>query len=252
MSNGIVQVQLIGGFGNQLHQYCAARAYAEEIGAKLEVPAGWLGIHAFEVPESPYTCELSPMNDGNCGGDPALSIIANWGKTDIRLGGYFQSQNWIDKLSKAKLQSWLKVRPFHLARCPRPRYRYAAAHLRQGDYINHPLFANITRESYVVACAEHGITEELIWIEQDQAAPGYDQPIPFLPDFLRLMQADVLLRANSTFSWWAGALSNGVVYSPVVDDHVGKCDVKFVKGNWPRIAHTDRVGVIVTDLHLPD
>ena len=88
------------------------------------------------------------------------------------------------------------------------------------------------------------------WISLDspRIIEGIPSEFSFLPDFVALMQADVILRANSTFSWWAAALSNARVLAPIVGDLCGKQDVSFVEGNWPRCAHTDRTGVQITDL----
>jgi hypothetical protein len=66
--------------------------------------------------------------------------------------------------------------------------------------------------------------------------------LEFMRDFMDLYNADVLFRANSTFSWWAGTLGNAKVYSPIVDGLTGhQKDVKFVEGNWPRCVGLDTV-----------
>jgi hypothetical protein len=60
--------------------------------------------------------------------------------------------------------------------------------------------------------------------------------ISFIPDFMKLHFADYLFRANSTFSFWAGFLGYGEMYSPVYDfpDYGSKVgidiDVEFVPG----------------------
>ncbi len=74
---------------------------------------------------------------------------------------------------------------------------------------------------------------------------GYE----FLRDFFALYNADILFRANSTFSWWAATLGNAQneVYSPVVEGLVGyQNQVKFVKGNWPRCVSMNSV----SDYHI--
>jgi hypothetical protein len=255
--NGIIQAHLFGGWGNQLHQYVAARAYAEYIGAQLEAPE-WLGRKVFGLNDPYWSCELPRLNDG-CGGHPP-TLDWDSGQTNIQLSGYFQLQNWVQRLSRTKVKAWLQIQPSWLqihayVSGPKPQW-YAAAHLRQGDYIGHPMYANVSTEAYRAACVEHHIPlDKLVWVAQDTRAqnPIFEaEGLHFLADFITLAQADVILRANSTFSWWAAALSNAEVYAPVVGDHVGWYDAPFVKGNWPQVAHIDRVGVLITDLYLPD
>ena len=250
--NGIIQAKLVGGFGNQLHQYVSARVYAASIGAELEVP-DWAGKVIFGLTEPGWSRELPEVNDGGCGCPPALA----WGQTNIRLGGYFQFQRWVGLLRRSDLRSWLAIEPEWVERCRDviPRGPYTAAHVRQGDYIGHPLYANVSEASYARACAEHGLTIDE-WVRQDspRRVAGLDARLHFLPDFLVLMHAATLLRANSTFSWWAAALADPrqEIYAPVVEANVGKFDANFVRGNWPRCADTSRTGPCVEDLHLPD
>ena len=59
-----------------------------------------------------------------------------------------------------------------------------------------------------------------------------------------------------SFSWWAGVLTNGIVYSPLVRDKTGLQNIEFVNGNWPRMVDTSvndrRAGEISEDLILPE
>jgi hypothetical protein len=232
--NGIIQVKFAGYFGNQLHEYVACRKYAEILGAKLEVP-DWEGRHIFGLLDPVWSCDLPERN-----GDESFE----WGDTNIRLSGYFQLQKWIGLLSRVELRRWLVVRPEIIDVCPMRGGSYTAAHMRQGDYVGNPFYANIPERSYLRACEEHGLVIDT-WAKQN--SPRYMQGIPdFLPDFLMLMRATVLLRANSTFSWWAGALGDGDVYAPVVTDHVGEYDADFIRGNWPRCMRA------ADDLRLPE
>lgn len=233
--NGIVQIKLIGGFGNQIQQYAVARKYAESVGAEFEVP-DWVGRDIFGLTDRFYSRELPETSD------PVF------GQTDIRLSGYFQTQRWVETLSRAQIHRWLVVRPELVEACQIPVSQYTAAHLREGDYIGNPFFANIPERSYFRACEEHGLTLDT-WARQSM--PRHVRGVyDFLPDFLVLLRASVLLRANSTFSWWAAALGDADVYAPVVTDRVGEYDADFVRGNWPAIAGRERCGV--DDLHLPE
>jgi len=244
----IVQVQLMGGLGNQLHQYCAARKYAEIHGATLEVPE-WAGRHIFGLSEEPgFSCDLPEVSDGNAG----PSNVIREGQVDVRLGGYFQSQNWIDRLSREEIKRWLQVEPKWLDLCGRGSHQLVA-HVRQGDYLGHDCYANIPERSYVRACEEHNLPIVCMrWVRQDQPRiiRGVPGSFSYLPDFLTIMQAEVILRANSTFSWWAAVLSDAQIFAPVVEDYVGEYDASFIEGNWPRCADKARTGISITDLHL--
>jgi hypothetical protein len=236
--NGTVQIRFMGRFGNQIQQYVVARKYAESVGAELEVP-GWVGRDIFGLTDRAYSRELPETSD------PSL------GQTDIRLSGFFQTQRWVGTLSRSEIRRWLVVRPELLESCSIPTERYTAAHLRQGDYLGNPFFANVPQRSYLRACEKHGLTLDA-WAREDipRHVRDIDDSYSFLPDFLVLLRASVLLRANSTFSWWAAALGDADVYAPVVTDHVGEYDADFVRGNWPAIAGHERCGV--EDLHLPE
>lgn len=59
--------------------------------------------------------------------------------------------------------------------------------------------------------------------------------VEFLPDFMTLYHADYIFRANSTFSFWAGLIGHGKMFSPILDfpDYggvVGRVNVDFVPG----------------------
>jgi len=250
---GIVQAQLLGGLGNQMHQYAAARKYAEIHGAKLEAPE-WIGRRLFGLDDPHYSCELPVFNDG---GSSDTASAVKWGQTDIRLGGYFQFQRWVGLYSRQELKGWFQIQRQWLDACPAvaPGW-YAAAHARQGDYIGHPMYCNVNARAYYQACEQYQIPwARLIWVRQDHPwrLPVFDAAQLWdIPDFITLVRARIILRANSTFSWWAAVLAadDAVVYSPVVEDLTGDHVVPFVLGNHPRCAHTSTVGVTVTDLHL--
>jgi hypothetical protein len=62
---------------------------------------------------------------------------------------------------------------------------------------------------------------------------------PFLQDFLKMIFARRLFRANSSFSWWAAFLAKGQVYSPVLRDRIDypterqEIQCEFEEGNEP-------------------
>ena len=247
--NGIIQVQFVGRLGNQLQQYCSMKAYALSIGAEFET-APWWGREVFvNATEPDYSCELPGVNDGACGHEPSLQEE----QTNVRVSGYFMMQRWAGLLSRVQCREWLQINPSMIEACgPKIKPWYMAAHVRQGDSIGSEMYCQVKESSYLRACEKHHLPiEHLVWVRENE--PRIIPGIPhWLPDFVTLARSDILLRANSSYSWWAAMISTGKVFSPVVEDRVGPREVEFVEGNWPRIADTNRTGVKVEDLYVRD
>ena len=243
MTKPVIGISFIGGFGNQLFQYAFARSYAEVHHATLLTPS-WIGQRIFEITNPPLNYTLPSAG---------FDEIPN-GRTNIVLHGYFQSQTAMNLLSKSKLQTWFRLQDEWKRKFPT---RLAiAAHIRRGDYIGlSNVYCLISESSYMTACQKFGLDTNITWIQEDNRQQNQelvDVGAPFLEDFLLLMNSDVLLRANSSFSWWAGALGNGRVFSPLVEGRVGPQDVEFVEGNWPRMVDGRNCRMHITDLHLKD
>ncbi|NNM86022.1 MAG: hypothetical protein HKL96_09750 [Phycisphaerales bacterium] len=234
-----------GRFGNMLFQYSFARKFAKLNNAELQTPP-WLGETAFNISHPRIRRPLPATPDDGW----------QMGQVNVDLLGYFQNQRCMDLLSRRELKQWLAFRPEIASLFPKPRSFYAAAHLRRGDYVREQnRFCVVKKSAYESAIKQAGIAAaDVIWVcdETAQSSPLEAQGLGFLADFFTLMQADVLFRANSSFSWWAATLSSARVYSPVVEDKVGMQDVPFVPGNWPMMSHPSRTGALSTDLHLPD
>jgi hypothetical protein len=216
---------LIGGFGNQLFQYAAVRALAEKEGREFKTPE-WVGEKIFVLP---------PVNRPQ--------------KGDMELRGYCQNQQSAI-YTRSQVKEWFKIKPEieqrlsdMVAKAP------FVWHLR--DYGDCPVLATVSTRSYGEAADKFG-SDEYAWMLVRQIRPqhlsGFEQ-FDFLPDFYRLMKAEVLFRANSTFSMWAAWLGNGKVYSPVMEGKPGGqiVDVEFVEGNHPRCSSNCE---FLTDIHL--
>lgn len=220
-----VTSQSIGRFGNQLFQYCHARAFAEHNDCELRLPA-WVGEEIFDLPPV-------PRPDGS----------------EEILGGYRQRQEDLIYTRK-QVKEWLRFKPVVAADLLRliP-VEPNAAHLRKGDYPGYG-YPMVSLDSYKRQFHKLGISSFSVISEE---RPYYDREFccarSFLPDFYRLMSAKVLLRGNSSFSWWAAVLSEAVIYSPIIDGLEGgrEHDCEFVEGNWPKLSDRD-----CTDLHLKE
>lgn len=219
-----LNAHLIGRFGNQMFQYAYARALAERLGPDVELRTNsWPGQNIFEG-------------------------VSGWGEwpmtTDgIRLiDGYRQCQRDLI-YTRADAKRWFKLR-YDLSEWPRS--MMPLAHRRVGDFAasGHVV---VSEKSYLDQAGKMGwiglqfVSEETPW-------PDASLPYPWLADFLRLMHAPILLRGNSSFSWWAAALGNGVVWSPRIDGLEGgkEHDCVFERGNHCKMFDADGF----TDLHL--
>lgn len=231
MNKRIIQFRQLGKFGrfgNQIFQYLFARAYAEQHDATLEIPH-WIGEKIFKDVAHPTPSKMLPT----------LEELPEDGRVDINFHGYCQGGKFLSYLSESKIREWLQfedkwVEMFSVMGS------LAIAHLRRGDYQSKwkDVFCVISKNSYLNACNKFGIEKaSLSWkSEEMQVKWRYvDEDLIFLPDFFDMINAKHLFRANSTFSFWAGFFNKNKVYSPLVENKVGECDVDFVEGNWPKI-----------------
>lgn len=224
----IVQISCLGNFGrfgNQLFQYALAKAYAEKHNAILEIPKDWIGRKLFNINDPPIKNPL-PKTAIDC---------VPFGSVNIDLFGYFQFKECYDLYSKQDVKNWFKFQDKWIKILPKKKEYYIACHLRKGDYESKysSIYCLISKNSYLSACEKNNLDiNKIIWVsEENQIKKPEFEGIEFLPDFMTLYNADVLLRANSCFSLWAGILSGKEVYSPIVSGKIGINNVEFTKGN---------------------
>jgi hypothetical protein len=227
MSTGIF-TPLIGRFGNKCFQFCYARALAEREGCELITP-DWEGQQIFEI-------------------EPTRSRQAG----DREVGGYCQDQASLI-YTRRQVREWFKLRPWvsETLASLLPKDRPVLGHRRVGDLAGYG-YPVVSAASYGRALAQYGFSpDEFAFVTEENPVelPAFAR-LQFVPDFVRLMNARVLFRGNSTFSWFAATLGRGRVFSPVIEGLEGgrEHDVPFVEGNWPRFCNLD----FVTDLHLPE
>lgn len=247
-----VSVTLWNGFGNQMGQYAFARGYAERIGAELHLSGGTLLEKVFTIKHPTPTGDTMPTKWD-------YEFPAWDGQSEIHLAGDGLSQN-VMFYTKADCKRWFTFRPEILEKLSAIKPYEIAAHLRWGDYVGLRYFTPIPRESYWRCCDENGLDrKKLVFFSADHplalaatlTLAGLDPFLDFLPDFWALATADVLIRAPSSFSYWAGVIgTNKRIFCPDLKPEHGDGqfhDVNFVQGNhttlrpdYPRI----------TDLHL--
>jgi len=210
-----IALNMIGGLGNRLFQYAYAKKLAETSGRELRTHP-WSGQVMFEIDDPPIT-----------------------GGEEILPENYRQDQESLI-YTREDCRRWFKFRPELVQSFNKPVEDFVA-HYRAGDYldIGYPVISKraIQRE---VMC--YGYPPAVIIEESPERN--------FMEDFWLMTQAEVLFRANSSFSYWAAVLGTGEVYSPVIDGLAGGIHdkVDFVEGNHPRLANFP----FTTNLHLPE
>lgn len=234
--------QFQGRFGNSSVQYLFARAYAEKHRFEFHCDE-WIGERIFDIPSSRYI----PGNDWPRYNEAQLAQMTPDHSFVFR--GYAQTQFCASHYSKRQAQAWFRFKQEIIDRIggrdgknadPHP---FILAHRRVGDYKGYG-YVQVSEESYDQACEDFCLSPgRLIFVTEEKPFehPWFSDWAPFLPDFFRMVRAPVLLRGNSTFSWLAALIGNGLVLAPVIDGLEGGKEhhCKFVAGNHPRLANLD-------------
>lgn len=229
----------LGRFGNQMFGYAFARGYCERHGLELHTDP-WVGEEIFCL-EHPRCTEELPRRD-------EYTLIDGEGGISYR--SYSQNQKCADYYSQRQLREWFKLKPKIAERLSGLDGFVSGmpirAHIRRGDFrdYGYPL---ISRDSYFDAAHEWGLRSAMKFISDEDPHELPELP-DFLPDFYLLMTAKVLLRANSSFSFWAAALSDALVLSPLVTGLEGgkEHNVKFTSGNHNRLSDHS----FVSEIHI--
>lgn len=248
----VIVASLQGRFGNQCMQYLFCRALAERYGLDLRIQP-WIGEKIFDL--GCYARPDGSLNAVRVNEHKLLDLFHDDDLTrptaNYEFRGYAQMQKCMI-YTKRQAQRWLTIRPEHLPALIRILLRYAptcvVAHRRAGDYFGYG-YPVVSIESYLDACKLYGLVPPTIISEEATSShEGLPDDITFLADFYRMMMAPVLLRGNSSFSWLASLLGNGLTLSPVVDGLAGGREhlCLFVSGNHPRFANLD----FVEDLYV--
>lgn len=237
----VVAAQFQGRLGNCMFTYAFARAYAEKHGFEFQCDS-WDGQKIFKLDDNPIeNVESLTKRDENTLMD---------GEGDIVIRSYCQQQKCLiytkrDCLRWFQLQDWV-----HEALSQQAIHYRNVAHRRMGDYVGY-LYPLISMESYWKVLEKPGHAHwDLITEENPVLNHKIPDSLSWLPDFYIMAHADLLLRGNSSFSWWAATLNrHGKIYAPVMNGCKGgiENDVEFVEGNWPSFNPNLS---FVTDLHL--
>lgn len=216
-------ISQVGRFGNQLFLYVFAKAYALAHGCDLEVGT-WIGRDVFKDANEPKPSRILPQTQLDSKDPKRLGYF--FGKKDIDIFVYGQHQCYLDYYTRKQVREWLAIQPRHI--WADNHHVPCVAHLRRGDYLTKyaEFYCLVMEKSYTRAVKQFQLPEP-VYLSDERP------PKLWLEDFLTMRDADVLLRANSSFSWWAGTLGYGTVYSPVVGAKSGWQDVPFIESNHP-------------------
>lgn len=203
----------------------------------------WIGQKIFGLNDP-------PINGGICAQILEDMTIDKWEGGPVNYTGYCQMQRHMI-YTREQVRKWFQIMPPLLDQLEelRPDGDQLLAHLRIGDYAKCG-YVVVSPVSYGSAMLEFNLAPAEMRVIQEELPTPWSGDPSWLPDFYRMMRAPVLLRANSTFSWWAATLGHGQVYSPVIVGlEGGKVqDCKFVKGNHPRFIDAANV----EDLYLKE
>lgn len=231
-----IACKFMGRFGNQMFQYAFCRGYAETHGFRLETEP-WIGQKIFEIDDPAPSQDFPVMAEADI----------ERGNGDVSFISYAQNQMCADFYSRSAIKNWFRLRSSwqNWRKDSFP----VVGHYRAGDYF-HAGYPIVSINAIRNAAYAIGIDPDAVVIcREDNGESDFPAGIQFLNDFLKMMDAEVLIRTNSTFSWWAGALGDGTVYSPRIDGlECGRehDDVKFEFGNHCRTADLQ----FITDIHL--
>lgn len=226
----------IGRAGNQFALYCFMRGYAERYGFELHT-SNWVGRKIFANANEPLVTEKTAHFPQTVIDSHTREPLDRYfGRSEIDINVYAQSQVYLDGFqTRKKIREWLRLKPeYEALSIP---HNQTIAHLRRGDYVDHASFCHsyceVSDQSYEDAMDDFKIPRPMVKVYEGWRPTPTNVPpeLSWLPDFLLMRDAPYLLRANSTFSYFAGVLGYGKVYSPLVEDKAGLWDVKFCEGN---------------------
>ncbi len=224
MTKPILNLQMMGRFGNQCFQFCAAKAIAERDGLELRTPR-WVGEKIFQI---------DPTAEPDYSGE--------------FMRGYFQnSESAIYTLTQVR--EWFAFKPVIETILSPLDDRQIVGHIRRGDLEGYG-YPSVALQSYYNACHKFGLpTGDMCFVMEECPTniPPFPTELSFLPDFYIMCKAKVLLRANSSFSFWSGALNTGRVFSPVIDGLSGGEHLcEFIEGNHSKLCSLEGF----TDIYL--
>jgi hypothetical protein len=246
------------GFGNSLFQMAACIGIAKKKGTTWAVPEDCAFIKRYgDIFHTPLpTTKIGDWPRWGIG-DPFNYLPYNEAAADVVIDGFFQNPQYF-KDAQLEVRNSFRLKNeieydvnrdlWEMKKAYRPRL---GIHVRRGDYVGNPDM-NIVGDDYyskALDCVEdldqyrRLVFSDDITVAKDIFGPdGYEYiALPDIRTFVALKSCDVIITANSTFSWWAGYLA----------DHV---DTKVImpKGErWFTEEYKKNHHVLYSGIHMP-
>jgi hypothetical protein len=237
MSKAYVYIELFGGLGNQLFQYCAAYITANHLQTPFFIRSAtdnYHNINSLNYAKTLFTdaieCEEPPVYTVTY--SQAQPPFSSWHPQGMvapcRLSGYFQYYPTLEP-SLPEL-----VQKFRRALGVQHQTNTVMMHVRRGDYVEKPHIHYLQGAEYYYAAYKHlnrilqalppkvlVFSDDIPWCKDQswiRAIPNVDfyensNEIETLAEMARCGGGAII--ANSTFSWWGALLSQTpYVYYP--------------------------------------
>jgi hypothetical protein len=231
--------------GNASMSFLHAYAHALRVGAEFLCPP-WIGEKVFNLPQyGRPTGKEYPVRS---------EVDLKPEETDVQIRGYAQNQAamiYTKKFAQSILD--LKRHPLDVFTAETIRWYLTdslIAHRRVGDYVGYG-YPIVSEKSIRSLWEKIQPPWQMTILTEEKPTPGVLEPeLSMLPDFYRMVNAKILIRGNSSFSWLAALLSYGHVFAPVVKGLEGgrEHDVEWAEGNWPALSDL----ACGSDMHLPE
>lgn len=238
------EINTRGGIGNQLYYYALAKKCSENLKCDLRTPKDWKLRNLFKMAFKDPWVEAGPKH-------PKLFEDEIPTKPNVDITGCYQYSHHVAQYSKSDclryfemFDSYKKLFPYN------PEEKYVAVHVRRGDYVGwcKDWSCTISSKSYEkILQRSNPNGYEIRWVydptvldwkySRYSSHDGRCKEFKWLSDFMLLVNSEILIRANSTFSLWAGVFHQGSqIYSPRIDNLSGlEVDVNFEPSNCCRV-----------------
>ncbi len=242
----MIVVKLIGGLGNQMFQYAAAKALALSQNKKLQIDKSAFenykvhqyGLHHFNIEafffssESRFVKRLRAIFFNNLDyqekdfgyNDEFFGLHGDW----IFLTGYFQSEKYFKQYEKEIRADFIITSPLKKSTSDMVLQMQGtnavSIHFRRGDYVGNALHDTKNEAYYhsAVALMESKVenpvfyvfSDDILWAKQNFTAKSkivfvdFNDALSNFEDIMLMSNCKHNIITNSSFSWWGAWLNN--------------------------------------------